>query len=403
MKLLLFAGTYEGRKICEFLTTKAVETIVCVATEYGKELIENIPQSKNIKIICKRLEPDEIEALIEKEEIKTIIDATHPFAEIITENLINISNMKNCEYIRVARDTRTSGTFVKTIEHAVEELKNTTGNVLVTTGSKELSKYTQLPNFEKRLFIRVLPTEEVLASAKSLGFLGRNIIAMQGPFSKELNIAMLKQLNCKYLVSKVTGSPGGFEDKISACNELSVKTILIGSPKEENGFSLSEVICLLNERLKHKENPSEYFPLFISSKNKKALIIGGGIISERRIRTLINFMFSITVLSPEITDNIKALIDKNKIIYIKDTFKEKYLKDFHIIIAATNDREVNKKIKILSENKNLFVSIADNKEECNFYFPAVIRKNDLVIGLTNQGKNHKLLRETADIIRRILN
>ena len=121
------------------------------------------------------------------------------------------------EYIRLLREQSTDTAdciFVEDTAGAVEYLKQTEGNVLLTTGSKELKAFTALPDFEKRLYARVLSTPEVATMAASLGFVGKHLICMQGPFSKELNTAMLKQFDAAYLVTKDSGKVGGFEEKL---------------------------------------------------------------------------------------------------------------------------------------------------------------------------------------------
>ena len=120
----------------------------------------------------------------------------------------------------------------------------------LTTGSKELKAFTALPDFEKRLYARVLSTPEVATMAASLGFVGKHLICMQGPFSKELNTAMLKQFDAAYLVTKDSGKVGGFEEKLLSAREAGAKVILIGRPKEPGteGKSFLEVKHLLMER-----------------------------------------------------------------------------------------------------------------------------------------------------------
>ncbi|GAE90129.1 precorrin-2 dehydrogenase/sirohydrochlorin ferrochelatase family protein [Acetivibrio straminisolvens] len=147
----------------------------------------------------------------------------------------------------------------------------------------------------------------------------------------------------------------------------------------------------------------EYFPLFISSKGKKALVIGGGKIATRRISTLLNFEFDIIVVSPSTTKEIRQLADDGLITYIQREFLDGDLEDKFLVVAATDKREVNKYIGDRAKELGAYVSVADVKEECNFYFPAVITKDEVVVGVTSGGKSHKTVKDISDAIRKVLN
>ena len=135
--------------------------------------------------------------------------------------------------------------FADSVEEAVELLSHTEGNILATTGSKEAAKYTKLENFQNRVFLRVLSLPKVAIECSQLGFQGKNLICMQGPFSKELNAAMIRQLDCKYLVTKMSGDAGGFQDKIDAARECGCVPVVIGRPLKEEGISVTQCRRLL--------------------------------------------------------------------------------------------------------------------------------------------------------------
>lgn len=231
-KILIFAGTTEGRELAEFLSEREVEAEISVATEYGETLLSPGPF---LKIHQGRMEEGEMEAFFREEEIGTVVDATHPYAVVVSENIREACTHTGTEYIRLLREQSTDTAdciFVEDTEGAVEYLKQTEGNVLLTTGSKELKAFTALPDFENASMPGVLSTPEVATMAASLGFVGKHLICMQGPFSKELNTAMLKQFDAAYLVTKDSGKVGGFEEKLLSAREAGAKVILIGRPKE---------------------------------------------------------------------------------------------------------------------------------------------------------------------------
>lgn len=120
----------------------------------------------------------------------------------------------------------------------------------------------------------------------------------------------------------------------------------------------------------------EHFPLFISSRGKKVLVVGGGKIATRRILTLTNFEFEITVVAPNITNEIQQLADDGLVTHIQREFRNEDLDGKFLVVAATDKREINKYIGEKAKELGAYVSVADVKEECNFYFPAVIVKDE---------------------------
>jgi len=121
------------------------------------------------------------------------------------------------------------------------------GNIFLTTGSKNLKDFTAVENYKERIALRVLPMESSLKSALELGYKPANIVCMQGPFSKELNVATLKKFNSKFMVTKDSGEVGGFLEKVAATQEAGAKLIVIGRTTEEQGASYEEILKYLRE------------------------------------------------------------------------------------------------------------------------------------------------------------
>ena len=122
-----------------------------------------------------------------------------------------------------------------------EYLFGTKGNILLTTGSKELRAYAEIPR--ERLYVRVLPTHDSIAACEAAGIPHRNIIAMFGPFSQRMNEAMLEQYHISYLVTKEAGRNGGFEEKLQAAKRCGVKAIVIRRP-EDSGVTVEEAAAM---------------------------------------------------------------------------------------------------------------------------------------------------------------
>ena len=222
----------------EYLAVRKVPVTACVATEYGETLLT---ETEYLKVHAGRMDEAAMGQFFEEQKTELVVDATHPYAAVVSENVAAACKKAGVEYLRLIRESSTSETedavLVDSVDEAVNFLKETEGNILATTGSKELFKYTVIPNYESRVFARVLSTAEVASACEKLGFVGRNLICMQGPFSEALNEAMLKQFDCRYLVTKETGKAGGYEEKVEAAKRAGAKLVLVGRPPEQKGFS----------------------------------------------------------------------------------------------------------------------------------------------------------------------
>ena len=241
--VIIFGGTTEGRRLAEFCGEHKIQTIVCVVSEYGEMLV---PESPSVQVIRKALDKDEMEALFVAEKPSLVLDATHPYARVVTENVTQVCQKMGIVWYRVLRkselETKNADSIVTvdSVDQAVEWLKSHEGTVLVTTGSKELVKYTAIPDYKERIFARILPDSQALLNSETLGFLRNHMIAMQGPFSLEMNIATMRMTGANYLVTKESGHAGGFLDKIHAAEAVGATALVIGRPLKETGISLEE-------------------------------------------------------------------------------------------------------------------------------------------------------------------
>ena len=247
-KAVVFAGTTEGCEISIFLAGHKVKVLACVATEYGsKSLTEN----EYLKIHAGRLDEKEMEELLRKAAPCLVLDATHPYAAEVTENIKKACVNVGLPYQRVLREKgvhQEKAVYVPDTEAAVKFLEETKGNILLTTGSKELGKFTALPEAKERIYARVLSLPSVMETCKEYGFEGKHLIGMQGPFSMELNLAMLRQFDCKYLVTKDSGRAGGFQEKIDAAFAYGAVPVIIGRPVQETGLSVVECKGILAKK-----------------------------------------------------------------------------------------------------------------------------------------------------------
>ena len=246
-KAIVFAGTTEGYALCEFLAENRVSVYACAATEYGGSLLQ---ENEFLHVSAGRLKTEDMEELFRKENPEIVLDATHPYAAEVTKNIRTACESAGVLYQRILRpegEKNSEAIYVESTEEAAAFLSGTEGNIFLTTGSKELAKFTGIPDYKERLFARVLSIPSVIRSCAELGIEGKHLIGMQGPFSAEINEAMLRQFQCSYLVTKDTGLAGGFPEKMEACQRCGVTPVIIGRPLKEEGLSLQDARGFLSK------------------------------------------------------------------------------------------------------------------------------------------------------------
>lgn len=238
-KFVIFGGTTEGREIADFLDAREEQVILFLATEYGAEQIE---ESKFIDCRVGRLDAEEMRKVLEQEEARYVIDATHPHAREVSRNIQEACKKAALPYFRVRRESVTvdEAKYFDCLEEMLEYLQGREGKIFSSLGLKAAESLTQLDRFQERLIMRVLPDYRGLKHLEELGYPRKHIIAMQGPFSSELNDAMFKAVEAEILISKDSGYQGGFLEKIEAARANHMEICLLRLPEEE-GFSLSEM------------------------------------------------------------------------------------------------------------------------------------------------------------------
>ncbi|MDE6846634.1 MAG: precorrin-6A reductase [Lachnospiraceae bacterium] len=257
-EILIFAGTTEGRKLSECLAAAGVRHTVCVATEYGRIVLE--PHSL-AEVHQGRMNRKQIANFLQCRRLTAVVDATHPYAKEVTCNIK--AAVKELEgqgmfipYLRLKRDSLAADrpkhsdyiTYFTTNEECARALEHTEGNILLAAGSKELSKYCAIESVKNRLYVRVLPSMESLSLCMEHGICGRQIIAMQGPFTMEMNEAIIRQYHISCLVTKESGVSGGYGEKLEAAGRTGTQVFVVGRPEEEEGYSFTE-ICVELEKL----------------------------------------------------------------------------------------------------------------------------------------------------------
>lgn len=244
MKAVVFSGTTEGRQLSKTLAKLGAEVLVSVATEIGAE---EQGENENIIIHVGRLTAAEMIELLRGAAI--CVDATHPYATEATSTIREACEMAGVEYHRLLRAESKlpkNSTVFETATEAAEYLENTAGNILLTTGAKELPTFKNID--AERIFPRVLPTLDGIRACENINVPHKNIIAMQGPFSYELNRAILEQFHIEWLVTKDGGAAGGFMEKAKACESCGAHLIVLRRPKE-NGETAESILERCKELL----------------------------------------------------------------------------------------------------------------------------------------------------------
>ena len=248
MEILLFGGTTDGRNITQWLSRRGVRVTVCVATEYGADLLT---EGEFVVPRIGRIDEAEMAELMKSGKYKLVIDATHPYASVVTKNIEAAAKEAGITRYRLLRDENISDNCIhaESMAHAAEILQTMPGNILLTTGSKDLDCFVS-PALRDRCFPRVLADAASLNRCLELGFPKKNILCMQGPFSRALNEALIDQYDIGVMLTKVSGTAGGFMEKVEAAESKDCKLVVVDRPTKEEGYSISELKDALSEFLK---------------------------------------------------------------------------------------------------------------------------------------------------------
>ena len=230
-KIFLIAGTEDGRKLAEFLVGKNFDVTASVVSDYGRKLLKTCA---GLKINDKPLDKDELEKILREENFNFLVDASHPYAKNISNNAIAAAQAAKIFYIRYERaeiEFAYEKIFhVEDYESAAFKAAQLGKNIFLTTGSRNLKIFVDLLK-DCNLTARILPTAEVLTQCEALGLTPKNIIAMQGPFSTELNIELFKHAGAEVIVTKNSGQIGGADTKLEAAKILNLPVVMIDRPK----------------------------------------------------------------------------------------------------------------------------------------------------------------------------
>ncbi len=255
--IFLAAGTQDGRELAGVLLAAGYEVTASVVSRYGEELLAKYP---GLHVNDQPLDEDGLTSYLQQNKIRLFVDASHPYAANVSKNAMNACRRLSLPYIRYERQSvpvEYERTFrVESYEEAAEKAAELGQNVFLTTGSRNVKAFTESPNMTGHtVTARVLPTAEVIAEMTSLGLTPKNIVAMQGPFSTELNVALYRQYGADVVVTKNSGALGGTDTKLEAARALGLPVVLIDRPKvryDAMAESFDEVLEFVAKHLPQK-------------------------------------------------------------------------------------------------------------------------------------------------------
>ncbi|KIL74610.1 precorrin-6A reductase [Bacillus badius] len=262
--IFFLAGTSDARELAVTLQQDGYSVIASVVTENAVNELKQV----GVPAFAGRMDTEAMQAFIGEKGAAAVVDASHPFAEEASKNAMAAASQAGIPYVRFERkeqDFQESSliTYVSTYEEAADRAAKTKGTVMLTTGSKTLAIFTErlLPIEDIRLVCRMLPRKDNMEKCEQLGLPQKNIVAIQGPFTKKFDQALYEQYDVVCMVTKASGQRGSVDQKIEAAKELGIETIVIERPSIDysNRCSSFEEVRDMLRKLKIKRGHGDGF------------------------------------------------------------------------------------------------------------------------------------------------
>ena len=200
----IIGGTKDSRDILEIIIKNTEESIIITtATGYGGKLLEDYVENnkdRDIRILSEKLDENQMEQLIKENGVTLAVDASHPYAQIVSKSVINVTNKLGVKYVRFERK-------------------------MLDYGTENVMKFETLEAMNE--YVKTLE--------------GVNILSIQGPIDKILNKAMLQSYKINYLLTKESGTTGGEQEKVEACKEEGVTVLVLTRPFVDYGTVFNEL------------------------------------------------------------------------------------------------------------------------------------------------------------------
>ena len=236
--ILIFGGTTEGRELADFCAANGISADVSAATEYGARLL---PEA--VGILTGKRSAEQIAALLRERRYALVIDATHPYAEEASDNIRTACQQEQIPCRRLLRNALpVTGESVRSLEEMTALLNQTDDTILSTLGSKSVAALTKVTHFRARIWLRLLPSETAAEECGRLGFDPQKLILEKGPFDTAQNLAHIVQTGAKILLTKESGTVGGYPEKAEAAKQCGIRMITLCRPPEPlSGYNEDEI------------------------------------------------------------------------------------------------------------------------------------------------------------------
>ncbi|MDX7991525.1 cobalt-precorrin-6A reductase [Xenorhabdus littoralis] len=224
----IFGGTSDARQICVMMDIAGIDYSLSVATPTGAQQAVGIRG----EIVIGRMDAGGMIEYLQNRGTEMVIDASHPYAELVSQNIVSACQKLAVPLIRYIRPSDIDAVEhplihkVATVEQACEVAAGLGSRILLTTGSKQLTDYVAHLK-GKTVLARVLPTAEVLAICESCGLSVDQIFALKGPFTADFNHAFYQFCQAEVVITKESGEQGGFKEKVEPCLSLGLPCIVI--------------------------------------------------------------------------------------------------------------------------------------------------------------------------------
>ena len=259
--IFVAAGTQDGRELVDTLLDSGCEVAASVVSHYGEQLLGG-GRKPRLLINDKPLSSEAMQEYFREHGVTLCIDASHPYAVNVSENAMAVCRALGVPYLRFERDLTALDyeriIIVHSYEEAAAEAAHCGRHIFLTTGSRNLKAFLESPSVKGcEVTARVLPTAKVIALCERQGLTPGQIVAMQGPFSTELNAAMFRHYEADVIVTKNSGTLGGTDTKLQAAARLGLPVVLIDRPQlayEHIARSFSEVLKFVREHGKEQQS-----------------------------------------------------------------------------------------------------------------------------------------------------
>lgn len=240
--IVMLCGTSDARELAQSIQSEGYDVLTSVVTDNAAKSLREV----GLRARVGRLTHDDMVTLLKQNSVQAIVDASHPFAEEASRNARKAAEEVQLPYVRFERERQSFHEnerliMVADYEEAANVALQKKGVIMLTTGSKTLPIFTKklLGHADIRLIARMLPRKDNMEKCEQLGVEQKNIVAIQGPFTKHLNKALYEQYGVTLMITKESGRVGAVDEKVEAALECGIETVVIKRPKITYGTEFS--------------------------------------------------------------------------------------------------------------------------------------------------------------------